>query len=51
LSALLVGVVFAAVAYFMITSALAELKKTDPVPHETIETIKEDAEWIKNEVM
>ena len=50
LSALLVGLAVGASAYFMITSALAELRKTDPVPRETIETIKEDAKWLKNEV-
>lgn len=49
-SAVLVGVAVAAVAYFMITSALAELKKTDPMPRNTIETIKEDAKWLKKEV-
>ena len=49
-AALLVGVVIGAAAYFMITSALAELKKTDPLPRETIETIKEDAKWLKKEV-
>jgi len=50
LAALLVGVVFGAVAFFMISSALTELKKTDPMPRETIETIKEDAQWLKKEV-
>ena|SRR5688572_6560776 len=49
-SALLIGVAIAAAAYFMISSALAELKKTDPMPRNTIETIKEDAKWLKNEV-
>lgn len=49
-SAVVVGVAVAAVAYFMITSALAELKKTDPMPRNTIETIKEDAKWLKKEV-
>ncbi|MEJ7622374.1 MAG: phage holin family protein [Pyrinomonadaceae bacterium] len=50
LAALLVGLAIGLVAYFLISSALAELKKTDPVPHETIESIKEDAEWLKKEV-
>ena len=50
LSALIVGVVFAVVSYFMITSALTELKKTSPMPRETVETIKEDVKWLKNEV-
>ncbi len=50
LSALLVGLAVGGGAYFMVTSALAELKKSDPVPRETIETLKEDAKWLKKEV-
>jgi hypothetical protein len=50
LSALLVGLVIAVVSYFMISNALAELKKTDPVPHDAIENITEDAKWLKNEI-
>ena len=50
LSAILIGVAIGAAAYFMISSALAELKKTDPVPRNTVETIKEDAKWLKKEV-
>jgi len=50
LSALIVAVIFGAVSFFLISPALAELKKTDPMPRETIETLKEDAQWLKNEV-
>jgi hypothetical protein len=50
LSAMLVGVLIGGAGYFMISSALAELKNTDPMPRNTIETIKEDAQWLKNEV-
>jgi hypothetical protein len=50
LSALIVGLVIAVVSYFMISNALAELKKTDPVPHDAIENITEDAKWLKNEI-
>lgn len=50
ISALVVGLAIGGVAYFMIKSALAELQKTDPIPHETIETIKEDVKWLKKEV-
>ena len=49
-SALIVGVIVAIVAYLLITSALAALKKTDLTPHQTVESIKEDAQWIKNQV-
>jgi len=50
LAALVVGLLIAVAAYFMVTSALAKLSKTDPVPRETIETLKEDAEWLKKEM-
>jgi uncharacterized membrane protein YqjE len=50
LSALIVGAIFGAVSYFLISSALTELRNTDPMPRETIETIKEDAQWLKNEM-
>ena len=50
LSALLVAVAVGIVGYIMISSALEGLRRTDPMPRETIETIKEDAKWLKNEV-
>ena len=50
LSAMLVGVLIGGAGYFMIASALTELKKTDPMPRNTIETIKEDAQWLKDQV-
>ncbi len=50
LSALIVGLAIGISAYFIVTSALADLRTTDPLPRETIETIKEDARWLKNEV-
>lgn len=49
-SALIVGVVIGIVAYLMISSALAALKKMDLTPRETVETLKEDAQWLKNQV-
>ncbi len=50
LAAVLVGAVVGIVAYVLITSALAELKKTNMTPDETVESIKEDAQWLKNQV-
>src|SRR6476469_10527217 len=50
LAAALVGIIFAAVSYFMISSALAELKKISPMPEQTAQTIKEDARWLKKEM-
>jgi uncharacterized membrane protein YqjE len=50
LSALIVGVVIGGGAYFLITSALTRLSETSPLPERTIETLKEDAEWLKKEM-
>jgi len=50
LSALIVGAVVAAVAYFMVSSALTKLKNTELTPTETVDSIKEDAKWLKNQV-
>jgi hypothetical protein len=50
LSAIIVGLVVGGIGYFLISSALSELRKTDPVPRDTVETIKEDAQWLKNQV-
>jgi hypothetical protein len=49
-SALIVGAVVGIVAYLLISSALTALKKTDLTPRETVETLKEDAQWLKNQV-
>ena len=50
LSALLVGAATATIAYFMISSSLTELKKMRTMPTNTIETIKEDVQWLKKEM-
>ena len=49
-SALIVAVAVGIAAYMMISSALAALKNTDLAPRETVESLKEDAEWLKNQV-
>ena len=49
-AALLVGVAIGVAAFLMISSAMAELRKTDPLPRNTVETIKEDAKWLKKEL-
>jgi uncharacterized membrane protein YqjE len=50
LAALIVGVVIAVVAVVMIMSALNALKSTGITPTQTVETIKEDAQWLKDQV-
>lgn len=49
-AALIVSVVVGIVAFMLISSALAALKKTNLTPRETVETLKEDAQWLKNQV-
>ena len=50
IAAIMVGLVVGAVAFFLISSALEELKKTNLKPEETVESIKEDAQWLKDQV-
>ncbi len=49
-AALIVGVVVGIVAFVLISSALKALKETSLTPNQTVETLKEDAEWLKNQV-
>ena len=49
LGVFLVGLVTAFVGYGLLKKNLAELKKLDPAPERTIQTLKEDKEWLKNE--
>jgi len=50
LSALIVGVVVAAVGFFMIQRGRQNLANLDPAPRETVETLKEDREWVKEQM-
>ncbi len=50
LAALIVGIVVAAVGYFLAQSGLSKLKRTSLTPERTIETLKEDKEWAKDQV-
>jgi Putative Actinobacterial Holin-X, holin superfamily III len=43
-----VGVVFALVAAAMALRGRRDLQKFDAVPEETVETLKEDVEWLKS---
>jgi len=49
LSALIVGLVVAGIGYFLVQRGLTALKEMDPAPRQTIETLKEDAEWAKEQ--
>jgi hypothetical protein len=48
-SALLVGIVVAIVGYLLIRKGLDALKRDDFAPRETIETLKEDQQWAKEQ--
>ena len=49
LSALLVGLVVAVVGYFLVRKGLDALKREDLAPRETIQTLKEDKEWARDQ--
>ena len=49
-AALIVGLIVAGVAWLLISKAITELKRTDLTPHETVESVKEDAQWIKDQI-
>lgn len=50
LAALIVGIGVGAAAYMIISPALEALKKTDLTPRETVRSLKEDAQWLKNQM-
>lgn len=49
-AAAIVGLAVGGIAFFLITNALAKLKETELTPRQTVETLKEDAQWLKNQV-
>lgn len=48
-SALLVGIVVAVVGYLLVRRALDALKREDFAPRQTMETLKEDQRWAKDQ--
>jgi hypothetical protein len=50
LSALLVGLVVAGVGYLLVRKGLDALKREDLAPRQTIETLKEDQQWAKDQM-
>jgi len=43
----LVAVLYGVAAAVLISRGKAEMKNVDPVPRQTVETLKEDVEWVK----
>lgn len=49
LSALVVGLVIAAVGLVLVLKGANTLRQEDPTPRETVETLKEDREWLRDQ--
>ena len=49
-AALLVGIVIAGISWMLIGKALNALQETEITPRETVETLKEDAAWVKQQI-
>jgi len=49
LSYLIVGAVFAIVGVVLLQRGAARIREIDPVPHETIDSVRKDVEWIKEQ--
>jgi hypothetical protein len=47
-AALIVAVIWAAIGAVLFVVGRNRLKAVDPMPRRTVETIKEDAQWLKN---
>jgi hypothetical protein len=49
-SALIVGAVVAGIGWMLIGKAMVALQQADLTPRETVETLKEDATWMKEQI-
>ncbi|MEV4709003.1 phage holin family protein [Actinoplanes sp. NPDC049316] len=47
-AALIVAAVWAIIAGVLYANGRKKLKTVDPTPHRTVDTLKEDAQWLKN---
>ncbi len=50
LAVLIVGLIVGLVAFILVQKALSALRQTSLIPQMTIETLKEDKEWIQQQV-
>jgi hypothetical protein len=50
LAALIVGVIVAAVGAILVQRGLAALKRVDLAPRQTMQTLKEDTQWAKEQM-
>jgi hypothetical protein len=49
LAALIVGALLGIIGWVMLQRGLKDLKRTDPTPRRTVETIKDDIQWAKEQ--
>jgi len=49
-AALIVGVVVGGIGWLLIGKAMMALQQTELTPRETVETLKEDATWMKQQI-
>jgi hypothetical protein len=49
-AALLVGILIAGISWLLIAKALNALQETEITPRQTVETLKEDATWVKQQI-
>ena len=47
-AALIVAAIWGVIGAVLYANGRKKLKTVDPVPHRTVDTIKEDAQWMKN---
>jgi xanthine/uracil permease len=50
LAALIVGLIVAGIGYFLLQKGMNDLKNMNPAPEKTVQTIKEDGQWLKQQV-
>ena len=50
LSALIVGVIVGCIGWLLISKAITALRRAELKPQETVESLKEDAQWIKDQI-
>lgn len=50
LAALIVGAIVGCIAWLLISKAVTALRQTELKPQETVESLKEDAQWIKDQI-
>jgi Flp pilus assembly protein protease CpaA len=50
LAALLVGGVLTIISLILVASSRSQLKQIDPTPEKTIQTVKENVQWAKEQI-